>query len=136
MSPFVADASVGAAWLVSAQSDNETDRLLSEVEAGARVHVPALWLFEIANALLVLLRRGRLDEQGFKQSRSDLLDLHPRVDDEDHRVTIEKVLQLAEKHALSVYDAVYLELALRRSLPLASRDAALNKAAKAAGAIR
>ncbi len=133
MSVFVADASVGAAWLVSSQSDSETDRLLNEVEAGAGVHVPALWLLEIANTLLVLRRRGRLDEKGYAQSHLDLLDLHPRVDEEDHRVTLGKVSQLAEQHGLSIYDAVYLELALRRALPLASRDAALNKAAKAAG---
>ena len=133
MSPFIADASAGTAWLVSAQSDDKTDRLLSEVEDGARVHVPALWLFEIANTLLVLRRRGRLDDQGYNQSRLDLLGLHARVDEEDHRLTLGKVSQLAERHGLSIYDAVYLELALRLALPLASRDAALNKAAKAAG---
>jgi predicted nucleic acid-binding protein len=133
VSPFVADASVGAAWLVSSQSDSETDRLLDAVEAGAGIHVPALWLFEIANTLLVLRRRGRLDENGYNQSRLDLLDLHPRVDDDDHRVTLAKISQLAERHGLSIYDAVYLELALRRALPLASRESALNKAAKRAG---
>ena len=40
---------------------------------------------------------------------------------------------MAEEHGLSVYDATYLELAAQRALPLASRDADLNKAAKRCG---
>ena len=43
------------------------------------------------------------------------------------------VRELAEKYGLSVYDAVYLEAALRLNLPLASRDEALRAAAKRNG---
>jgi len=52
------------------------------------------------------------------------------VDDEAPRRAWGKISELAAKHGLSVYDAVYLELAVRRKLPLASRDAALSKAAQ------
>jgi predicted nucleic acid-binding protein len=41
---------------------------------------------------------------------------------------------LAERYALTLYDATYLELSLRRGLPLATFDAALRRAAAAAGA--
>jgi predicted nucleic acid-binding protein len=55
------------------------------------------------------------------------------VDEEGPRLALEKISALAKEQSLSVYDAVYLELALRRGLPIATRDTALNKAAKRAG---
>jgi len=130
---FVADASVGAAWLIKAQSNDATDRLLDEAGTGAGVYVPPLWMLEVANTLLVLHRRRRLDAQDYRQSLLDLIDLRPRVDDENQRHSLGKITALAEQRGLSVYDAAYLELAARRGLPLASRDAALNKAAKVLG---
>jgi predicted nucleic acid-binding protein len=130
---FVADASVAAAWVVESQSSHATDQLLVEAEAGAPVHVPVLWMFEVANALLILKRRRRIDQQGYDQARLDLRDLRPLVDAESPQLALGSICQLAEKYELSVYDAVYLELALRRQLPLATRDSALNKAAKRAG---
>jgi predicted nucleic acid-binding protein len=55
------------------------------------------------------------------------------VDDEGPRLALQETSRLAKAHSLSVYDAVYLELALRRGLPLATRDSALNKAARRSG---
>jgi predicted nucleic acid-binding protein len=95
--------------------------------------VPVLWMFEVANALLALRRRQRIQRDEYDQALLDLVDSRPLVDDESPLRALDAISKLAEKHALSVYDAVYLELALRRNLPLASRDAALNKAAKNAG---
>ena len=57
----------------------------------------------------------------------------PIVDDEGPRFALTEITDLAQKHGLSVYDAAYLELAIRKRLPLASRDAALNKAARLSG---
>jgi predicted nucleic acid-binding protein len=130
---FVADASVAAAWVVEAQSSQATDNLLIEAETGAPVHVPVLWMFEVANALLVLKRRRRIDQQEYDQARLDLKDLRPLIDMESPQLAFGRICELAEKYGLSAYDAVYLELALRKAVPLASRDAALRKAAKAAG---
>lgn len=130
---FVADASVAVAWVVESQSTDATDRLFVEVEAGAPVHVPVLWMFEVANALLMLMRRRRIDRQGYDQARLDLSNLRPLVDAEGPKLALDSICDLAEKHVLSVYDASYLELALRKTVPLASRDSALNKAAKRAG---
>lgn len=132
-SAFIADASVGAAWLVSSQSNEATDRLLDDARTGTVVHVPALWILEVTNTLLMLRRRQRLDERAYQQSLLDLIGLRPHVDDENYRQSLGTIANLAERHDLSIYDAVYLELALRRGLPLGSRDSALNKAAKRAG---
>jgi predicted nucleic acid-binding protein len=130
---FVADASVALAWVVESQSSQATDNLLAEAEIGASVHVPVLWTFEVANALLILKRRGRIDQQGYDRARLDLRGLRPLLDEQGPQLALSSTCELAERYRLSAYDAVYLELALRRGLPLASRDAALNKAAKRAG---
>jgi predicted nucleic acid-binding protein len=92
--------------------------------------VPGLWFFEIANALLVLTRRKRITTRECTIARRALAALHPVVDDEGPRIALEKLSDLAAEHSLSVYDAAYLELALRTKLPLASLDSGLNKAAQ------
>lgn len=130
---FVADSSVAIAWVAPAQSNQTTNRLRDEIESGTRFVVPGLWTFEVANALLSLKRRAKLDSQNCTLARGYLSDLSPVIDDEGVRLALGRISELAEKHALSIYDASYLELALRRGMPLASRDSAVNRAAKAAG---
>lgn len=128
---FVADCSVGVSWATLSQSSTVTDRLLEDVESGIPFIVPVLWMFEVANTLLVLTRRKRIDHKEFSRARNFLVRLTPVVDDAGPRFALSGISDLAEKHALTIYDATYLELAVRRGLPLASRDAALNKAARA-----
>jgi predicted nucleic acid-binding protein len=130
---FVADASVALAWVVESQSSQATDNLLAEAETGASVHVPVLWTFEVANALLILRRRGRIDQQGYDRARLDLRGLRSLLDEQGPKLALSSTCELAERYELSAYDAAYLELAIRSAVPLASRDAALNKAAKSAG---
>jgi len=130
---MVVDASVAIAWFIRSQGNDKTLALLDQVAEGVSVVVPALWVFEVANSMLILCRRKVIDEGRYERSRSELSNLRPVVDDEGLQLALSNTSDLAKNHALSVYDAVYLELALRRQLPLASRDAALNKAAKRAG---
>ena len=132
-SSMVLDAAVAIAWFVRSQGDDKTVALLDRVDEGWSVVVPALWLFEVANSLLILCRRKVIDEVQYQRSRSELNNLRPVVDDEGLQLALSGTSDLARIQALSVYDATYLELALRRGLPLASRDSALNKAAKRAG---
>jgi predicted nucleic acid-binding protein len=126
---FVADSSVGVAWAVPSQSSRATDDLLDRVSAGTPLVVPALWSFEIANSLLVLLRRKKLLAPERERALRALARLPLVVDEEGARLALGTISELAGEHGLSVYDAAYLELALRRKLPLASRDQALCKAA-------
>ena len=49
-------------------------------------------------------------------------------------LAFDALLDLARAHRLTIYDASYLDLALRRGLPLATGDALLRAAAGAAGA--
>jgi predicted nucleic acid-binding protein len=127
---WVIDASVGFAWVHPDQATPATDSLLAQIEAGAAVVVPALWFAEMANTLLVLQRRKKLTAAERKAALETLSRLNFTVDEEAGRAAFQKTSELAEKHGLSVYDAIYLEIALRRKLPLASRDNALLAAAR------
>lgn len=130
---FIVDASVGFAWVYPAQASSETDRLLELVESGAVIVVPSLWFLEVANGLLAAQRRKLLTAAERKKAFERLSDLTFSVDEEAGRAALKKTSDLAEKHGLSVYDAAYLETALRRKLPLGSRDEPLRKAAKRCG---
>lgn len=127
---FIADSSVGVAWAVPSQASDATDDLLDNVATGTPLVVPTLWSFEVANSLLVLLRRKRILALERDRALGALAQLPLVVDDEGPRLALGKISELASEHGLSVYDATYLELAVRRKLPLASRDGALCKAAQ------
>ena len=130
---FVADSSVAIAWALESQASAATEHLLNEVASGQPFFVPVLWSFEIANALLVLTRRRRIQPEQCVRARRALSRLTPIVDEEGSLFVWDEIGDLAAKYDLSVYDATYLEVAVRRNLPLASRDAPLNIAARREG---
>ena len=127
------DASVGVSWAVFTQSSPATDLLLEEVAAGKPFVVPGLWMYEVANALLVLLRRKKIQPQQSIRARRGLSRLHPVIDDDGPRLALHRIWDLAAEYSLSIYDAAYLELAQRKGLPLASRDEGLRGAATKCG---
>jgi predicted nucleic acid-binding protein len=57
------------------------------------------------------------------------------VDVETDRQAWGPTLELSVRHRLTLYDAAYLELALRRKLPIATLDAELRAAAEAEGIV-
>jgi predicted nucleic acid-binding protein len=131
--PFIVDSSVGVGWVHPSQANELTKQLLEEAKGGAAIYVPSLWHLEIANTLLVFVRRKLITEAQREVGLTLLSQLRILIDDETNRLAFSTISELAAKHALSVYDAAYLELARRKSLPLASRDEALRTAAKKAG---
>jgi predicted nucleic acid-binding protein len=130
---FIVDSSVGFAWVYQGQATPETDQLLNDVAAGATVIVPALWYLEMSNVLLIAQRRHRLTSVQRKVALEKLTAMQFTVDEEGARHAFGKTSELAVKYSLTIYDATYLELALRRSLPLATRYEALITAAKRCG---
>ncbi len=130
---WVVDSSVGFAWVHPHQATPETDSLLERLGAGTAIIVPPLWFTEIANGLLVLQRRKKLTAQERKTALETLFNLRLTVDEEMAKAAFRKTSELAENHGLSVYDATYLEIALRRKTSLASRDRALQQVAKRCG---
>jgi predicted nucleic acid-binding protein len=127
---FVVDASVSAAWFLPDEATPETEAAL-EATAQAEVWVPALWSLEIGNLLLSAQRRRRISADKRRELAQAANALRLRVDREP--VPIPALDELAARFALSAYDAAYLELALRRGLPLATRDADLQSAMSKAG---
>lgn len=133
MDRWVVDASVAVAWVHPGQATPETDSLLVAVGDGAVVVVPALWPLEVANALLVLERRGKLTAAERVNALGCLQGLAFEVDSEMAGLALTRLSQLATDEKLSVYDAAYLELALRLKLPLACKDGPLREAARRQG---
>lgn len=129
---LVTDASMAVGWVHAAQATPETSALLDEVAEGGRLEVPALWPMEVANALTVLVRRGRLTEEQRQRGLVWLRSLPLRIDHEMASLAFSRLSEIAAQYRLSVYDAAYLELAERRMLALACRDGALREAAKQA----
>jgi predicted nucleic acid-binding protein len=130
---FVADASVAVGWVHPAQSTNETTAMLDAIADGATLEVPSLWPLEVANALLVLVRRRKLTEGDRQAGLGWLRGLRLRLDHDMASLAFSRLSDLAAAHQLSVYDAAYLELAQRRNLVLGCKDGPLRTAAKRAG---
>ena len=133
---FVVDACMAFAWTLPSQASAEADELLEHIEAGARAIVPSLWFLEVANGLLAAQRRRLITVAGRESALEHLSALAFTIDEDDARNAFGRTSALAEQFGLSVYDAAYLELALRHGLPLATRDGALRKAAERGGVPR
>ena len=123
---FVLDASIAASWAFPDEVYPEAD-LAFEMARTDEAVVPAIWWFEMRNTLIINERRRRITE--LETARFlQRLGLHPiRI---DHVPDETRILHLARKHRLSVYDAAYLELAQRERLPLATLDSDLAAAAR------
>lgn len=133
MKEFVLDCSATLPWVFDSETTKETSALLDQLARGSRAWVPALWHLELANVLLVAKRKGRIDQAGIEQFLGALARLDIIVDSDTMPNAWARTLALAESYSLTVYDAAYLELALRRGLPIATLDDALIAAMKKAG---
>jgi predicted nucleic acid-binding protein len=129
----VADASVAIAWVHPGQATAATVAMLDAIATGATLEVPALWSLEVANALIVLQRRRKLTEDERQTALGWLRRLPLRTDQEAALIAFSRLSELAAAHDLSVYDAVYLELAQRRRLVLGCKDGPLRKASGRVG---
>jgi len=130
---FILDSSVALAWCFRDEATAASDALLESLPTG-RAIVPSLWLVEVANVLVVGERRGRLDPARSAAFLEMIAALPIEIDPSSADRRPAPLMALARAHRLTAYDAAYLDLALRRNLPLATRDTALARAAEAAGA--
>ena len=124
-----------SATLARAFPEERTDAILNlfTLVANHGAFVPELWRIEVANTLNVGIRRGRISKVHRQGILADLESLPISVDGETRKHTWGRTLELADLHRLTVYDATYLELALRLSLPLATLDDDLRRAAQQEG---
>jgi predicted nucleic acid-binding protein len=132
MAGIVVDSSIALSWCLPDEAAPDVDEVQRTVAMQGAV-VPVHWPIEVANALLVAMRRARIDA-GFRDAAlRDLAALPIALDPETASRAWHDTLRLADAHRLTVYDAAYLELAHRRDLPLATLDAELHAAARALG---
>ena len=122
---FILDASIAGAWLLEETTNPLSERVLARLEDDEAA-VPQIWHLEVRNCLLVAQRRRRIASSRSAERLAALYTLPIRTDaDADFDIAF----ALAERHGLTFYDAVYLELAKRRFAPLATFDKALGRAA-------
>jgi len=126
---FVVDNSVVMAWCFEDECSDYAEAVLERL-VDQQALVPAIWPLEVANVLLAAERRKRINPAQSTRFVQLLTDLPITVVSQDPAQALSDVLALGRTSRLSSYDASYLDLAIRRGLPLASRDDRLRKAAK------
>lgn len=127
MSQWVVDASLTLQWYLKDEEDRDYGLAVLGGLRENEAIVPFLWTYEISNALVVAHRRKRLGAAEIVDILDNLRDLPIRIDRPEPE-SVMKLPALALEQDLTVYDAAYLELALRLGLPIATKDKALKRA--------
>ncbi len=125
---FVLDASLTIAWLVREEAAPEADAVL-DMLAEQPASVPELWHLEVANVLLMAMRRKRISPEMLDVLLRRLRVLPIETVHMARDFRMDDILALARQERLTVYDATYLQLALQLALPLATLDGDLRAAA-------
>lgn len=135
---FVLDNSVAMCWLLNDDRPADAAYALSVLDALKHTYamVPGIWALEAANVVAKAEAKGLVTEARTQVFVATLARLNITTDKATASLALSDTLNLARRYKLSAYDAAYLELALREGLPLATLDAALEKAAKKAGVKR
>jgi predicted nucleic acid-binding protein len=128
---FVVDNSVIMSWCFKDETSHYADIVLNMLTEAAAV-VPSIWPLEVVNVLLVAERQKRLSESDSIRFITLLSQLPIIVEYERSDMMMKALLALARANSLSSYDASYLDLAMRKGLPIATLD---NKLIEAAGRI-
>lgn len=131
MSGFVLDCSVAISWIIMQDESSDASSHMLELAATEGAIVPSIWPLEIGNVLLNAERNKRITLQQRRSAIFTIGELPIKIDDLTAQHAFLETTSLAETHGLTLYDACYLELAIRYSLPLATFDKQLKLAAKA-----
>ena len=132
MSLLILDSSATLAWIYGDETTEAIRQVFDAVAEDGAV-VPALWRLEVANSLTMAVRKRRIDPNFRRAALADLALLDITTDQQTDSFAWTDTLNLADHFHLTVYDAAYLELARRRTLPLATLDQELRTAATAVG---
>src|ERR1700676_3662256 len=129
---LILDSSATLAWIYGNEITEPIRRVFDAIADDGAL-VPALGRLEVANSLTMAIRRRRIDPDFRRAALTDLALLDITTDQQTDSYAWTDTLNLADRFQLTVYDASYLELALRRALPLATLDQDLRNAAMAIG---
>jgi predicted nucleic acid-binding protein len=130
---WVLDSSIALALALPDEKSEQADHFFGRLTGGSVLWVPALWWYEMANALIGAQRRKRLTER----DRIRLLELYRMLPIQTDTAldpdAMHRFQTLAMEYELSAYDAAYLELAQRKGLGLVTLDRRLHSAALRTG---
>ena len=129
---FVLDCSIAMAWLFHDEATPKTAALLNRLVTETAL-VPSWWFIEITNVLALAERKGRITPAQSDAFVANLGKLGIERDDEAPDRAFTHLLALCRTHGLTSYDAIYLDLAVRRSLPLATLDQDLRRTGEKLG---
>jgi predicted nucleic acid-binding protein len=132
MTAFVLDCSIAISWCLHDEQDEYARRVLESLDTIDAI-VPALWKIEVVNVMLTATKKKRVTEAEVAQFFSLLNKLPIQVIEND--LPQMNLLMLSQKHDLTAYDGVYLELCLRYGYPLATNDQKLANSLKDAGGV-
>jgi predicted nucleic acid-binding protein len=130
---IILDASVAVAWCFEDESTTFTEGVLDLLSEGTEALTPAIWPFEVANALLVAERRKRITVAQVTVLLRRIAGLPIAVVPVEAGRAFEQILSVARQQNLTEHDAAYLELALRTGFPLATLDGKVKLAARLVG---
>ena len=126
---FVIDTSVVMPWCFKDEVSEYVDSVLDSLEHFTAI-APSIWPLEVGNVLLAAERKNRLSEADSIRFIALLSELPISVDQEPPERMIKEIFALAREHKLSTYDASYLDLAMKKGVPIATLDNRLITAAK------
>lgn len=127
---LVLDSSVAVAWIYADEATEAVLNIFERMMKQDQAWIPALWRWEVANALQMNIRRGRHGAAFRDEALSNLACLPIKVDAQAEPEVWLGALVMAERYGLTLYDAAYLEIAVRRKIPLATLDRQLRAAAR------
>lgn len=127
---FVLDCSTTMAWCFEDETNTYTEMVLGSLLKGYEARVPPLWKLEVTNVLLMAIKKNRINSLIAHNFKNTLTQLPIKIDDDANNRIFDTVYELGKELNLTAYDAAYLELALRESIPIATQDTALIRAAK------
>ena len=129
MSDWVLDASIALSWLIPDETGEGERSIRYKLTEGATVWVPTHWRLEIVHALWAAERRKRIDSVGISRAVAWSMKFPVCIDPETGERVGHETLAIARQYNLSIYDAAYLELALRKGAALATFDKVLKSTA-------
>jgi len=129
---FVVDCSIAMTWLFQDEVTPKTEALYDRLTRETAL-APTLWFIEVADVIALAERKGRVNAAQAAIFIGNIGKLGIEQDDQGSSRAFAHLLPICRTHHLTSYDALYLDLAIRRSLPLATLDEPLRKAAKKLG---
>ena len=129
---FVLDCSATMSLFLPDEEMNDISNKVTELLKTNTCYAPSIWYYEIYNVILTCIKRKRLHEEQ-ASSITKLVKKLPIKIDNSFNLTANNVLKIAKTNNLSIYDAAYIELALRIKCPIATLDKKVIQVAKSVG---